>query len=244
MISGLERPGSSEPRLIRNLRDEIERGLTLASDPVNANLTALALRGTTIYSPWFVCTCKVCRFKFRVGDLVRLCPKCKEPYHADEHSGLDCWQRHFAPGHICSEGGKDRFGEDNAVKPSCDFIWDGKLAGQGPPQADATPSNPSPHAALVTHFIGGLEAAWRPFGGVETINALPGSESVGRRCPICRFLIRAGDWVVACPCKCGTYIHQDVFRQLTCWNEWNGVQGKNFCPNIGSPLSRRTDDRR
>ncbi|HEY4389505.1 MAG TPA: hypothetical protein VGN34_34120, partial [Ktedonobacteraceae bacterium] len=63
-----------------------------------------------------------------------------------------------------------------------------------------------------------------------------GSPAERHKCPWCRFRVRVGDWVVACPCQsnCGTYFHQDVFRHLTCWNEWNGVTGHNFCPTTGA----------
>lgn len=42
----------------------------------------------------------------------------------------------------------------------------------------------------------------------------------GGICNLCRALVR-------------DRLHQDVFRHLTCWNGWNGVAGKHYCPNTG-----------
>jgi hypothetical protein len=194
------------------LRAEADLGIDMASDPVNANLPDLYLRVTTLHSRWFSRRCRVCHDKFREGDQVRLCPACKDAYHDDGQYGLDCWRRQFAGGGKCKEGARP-----------CDFSWPGPLPDEG------SAAQAPPPAGLLAQFLGGLEAVWRPFGSQKTRRVELGSRLVGRACPMCRFPVRAGDWVVACPCGCGTHFHQDVFRHLTCWNSWNGAEGHDHC---------------
>ena len=102
-------------------------------------------------------------------------------------------------------------------------------------RADRDDAAPPPHAELIDQFLGGLRSVWRPFGEERSIQVPRGSELVGRPCPWCRHRVRAGDWVVLCPDGCGTCFHQDIFRHLTCWNTWNGPDGKRYCPSSGQP---------
>lgn len=221
------------------LRKEIETGIGLAADPINANLPDDAPRLTTIHSPWYSRTCRVCKHKFREGDWVRLCPLCGEPYHDDPQYGLYCWQEKFAGGQICTEGGLDRF--SGLAIDRCEFSPGPQERQTDRPGQEQTASPPT---GLVTQFVGGLERIWRPFGEQPAIKVAPGDPAVGRSCPWCRFRIRAGDWVVACPCGCGAYFHQDIFRHLTCWNEWHGVEGNDYCPITGRPYSPEEADER
>lgn len=233
-------PGSI---LEKQLRAEIDLGVAMAADPANANLPDLALRVTSVNSPWFTRTCRVCHHKFREGDQVRICPQCGQAYHDDNQYGLHCWQKKFAAGHVCKEGGIDRFSGQQMRR--CDFTWSGTLpdevsSTEAVATIDSTP--PDLDEALVNQFVTGVEKVWRPFGEQPVIKVKPGSALVGRICPWCRFQVRASDWVVACPCGCGTYFHQDVFRHLTCWNEWNGVEGNDFCPTTGRSYSKAGSD--
>src|SRR5215472_15840546 len=102
---------------------EVELGIALSADPVNANLPDLAVRITTINSPWFARTCRICKDKFREGDQVRLCPNCSEAFHDDNQYSLHCWQKKFAGGAICKEGGPDRFNESGSGLLRCEFSY-------------------------------------------------------------------------------------------------------------------------
>jgi hypothetical protein len=204
----------------------MDAGLKMAADPANANLPELALRITTLHSAWYMDTCRVCRNKFREGDRVRLCPRCGRPHHDDAQFNLSCWQDHYGDGGICTEGRIDRF-HGHEIE-ACSYRWNGRLPDA--PQSDETPEI-MPAPAAVNQFVAGLRDVWRPFGDKQIYKVRPGDAMVGRNCPWCRLRIRAGDWVVSCPCGCGTYFHEDIFRHLTCWNEWNGVEGNDYCPN-------------
>lgn len=234
---------SNNRALLGSLREELAAGEASSADPANANLPQLERRITTLYSPWFGRFCRVCGFKFREGDRVRQCSECGEPYHDDPRYGLYCWQKQFVLGAICNPGGDDRFSEDTDPLPSCRFPQGLDVKAQAAlaktlvmePQTEQESSD-----GLAAHFIAGVETLWRPFGGRRSIKVLQGSPYVGLSCPWCRFMVRVGDWVVPCPCEgdCGTVFHQDVFRHLTCWNEWNGPQGRHHCPNTGSPYRK------
>jgi hypothetical protein len=230
-------PGAApESPLKRLLRAELEQGRVLATDPRNAGLPELARRVTTLSSPWFSALCKVCRHKFREGDRVRLCPQCGTPYHDDDEYGLPCWQAHFQDGQVCTAGGVDRF-SGRSCSP-CDYRWDGRLPDVPEPGEAGGQTPVTPAAALTAAFIQGLETSWRPFGGLRPVKVEPGSPLSSRRCPWCRFDIRAGDWVVTCLGGCGACFHQDVWHHLTCWNEWSGAQGKDYCPITGQPCDK------
>lgn len=236
-----DKPTYPKSVLKQQISIEVELGIALSADPVNANRPDLDLRITTLNSPWFARTCRICKDKFREGDQVRLCPNCSEPFHDDKQYSLHCWQKKFAAGAICKEGRQegepDRFNESGRGIPRCEFSCSSPAdIDTSLPSSEKASSHSSPAALLVKQFVKGIETTWRPFGEQQSIKVVPGSSPVGHYCPMCRFRMRVGDWVVACPCQsnCGTYFHQDVFRQLTCWNNWNGVQGNNHCPNTGA----------
>lgn len=230
-----------ESVLKRQLRHEMELGEAMAADPVNANLPDLALRVTTIYSPWYLRTCRVCKNRFREGDQVRICPDCGNPYHDDEQYGLHCWQKCFGV-----KGHGDHVNTAGKLVSCCDYKWSGLLPDE-PAQDRRTEEvqrpRLSPSELLVNQFVTGVERIWRPFGEQRVEKVQPGSVLAGRQCQWCRFRVRAGDWVVACPCGCGAYFHQDVFRHLTCWNEWNGVEGNDYCPITGRSYSPEDNER-
>jgi len=218
--------------LITYLHKELTIGLEMADDPINANLPDLNIRTTSIYSPWYAQVCSVCFFKFREGDKVRVCPKCKKVYHSDDQYQLYCWEEHFANGHICTKGQKDRFSDLEI--PTCDFCLSEKMKEKKSGESNTIQKNDvSTDTIMVKQFVTGLEKIWRPFDEQAIEKIEPGSPIVGRDCPWCRFKIRAGDWAVKCPCGCGTYFHQDIFRHLNCWNGWNGIEGNDHCPNTG-----------
>lgn len=224
------------------LRVELETGIALAADPENAYLPDLAARVTTSRSRWFARGCRECKLKFREGDQVRLCPQCATPYHDDPQYGLRCWTAHFVEDRICTQGGKSRF--SGRETPRCDYVWHGRFPDTPTGRSSAEPPArpPSLGSSLVSAFIDGLEGSWRPFGDEEVAQVEPGSDLVGRNCPWCRFRLRAGDAVVACPCGCGAWFHQDVVRHMTCWNEWNGVEGNDYCPITGRSYRRTSPE--
>lgn len=211
------------------LRTEIDVGLRSSVDPSNANQPPLALRITTLNSPWFMTNCPVCHNQFRESDLVRLCPRCEAPYHDDAQFNLDCWTKKFSTGESCTLGGSDtRF--SSQILPACLYTWDGLL----PDKTETShTSATSLSSEAVNQFVAGLRASWPTFGDKQIYKVQTGDPMISRICPWCRLRIRAGDWVVECPCGCGTYFHEDIFRHLTCWNEWNGVAGNEHCPNTG-----------
>lgn len=241
-----EKPTHSTSTLKGLIGVEMQKGITLSADPLNANLPDLSPRMTTIHSAWFGQICRVCKDKFREGDQVLLCPKCSEPFHNDSRYNLNCWQKKFSTGAKCKEGAvDDRFDQGGSDVERCDF----SLSSAYSAASNILPSAPvamdglvemkplqrSPDALLVKQFVGGIETMWRPFGELENIKITSEMALAGRKCPWCRFYIRVGDWVVQCPCQsnCGTFFHQDIFHHLTCWNGWNGVEGNDFCPNTG-----------
>lgn len=240
MVHRQKRRGG-ESGLYDRIRDELSAGVEMAADPTNANLPALSLLTTTINSPWYARTCGVCQDKFRETDQVRVCPRCGEAYHDDHQYDLHCWQTHFAGGKVCTEGGEDRFSGESRQIPRCDYSWNGQLPKESSRDSSGqtTRVETAPSEALVAQFVGGVETIWRPYGGRKSFKVRRGSPLVGRKCPWCRFRVRVGDWVVECPCgsQCGTVFHQDVFRHLTCWNEWQGAeQGRKYCPTTSAPF--------
>jgi hypothetical protein len=170
---------------------------------------------------------------------VRLCPgvegkPCGQAYHDDGHYDLRCWPEHFKGGQVCKKGGFDRFaGRDVA---GCSFTWSGTPADHdgATGQADSASQR---NDVLIRHFESGLMSVWRAFGERDVLLAKPGDSFIGHNCPWCRFQIRVGDHVVKCPCgKCETYFHDDIYRHLECWNQWNGSQGLFFCPTTGARI--------
>jgi len=76
--------------------DELERqlrhGMDMARDPRNAHVRGPDdLRVTTVYSPWLLQLCRVCRHTFREADCVRTDTRYpKRMIHDDEPSNLRC----------------------------------------------------------------------------------------------------------------------------------------------------------
>lgn len=219
------------------IAEQIEDGLKASRDPLNADLPDLALRSTTIYSPWYTQPCPECQFKFREGDMVRVCPDCGQAYHSDNQYRLFCWEAHFADGRACKPGGFDRFSCVHI--DGCGFRWHGTVA----ERKSGSDVSSTPFFSMRESFLRGLETVWSPFGGEQVLEVRPGDPMAGLNCPWCRFRIRPGDRVVRCPCgKCGTFFHDDIFRHMRCWDDWNGSKGRDFCPATGDPIQRETGD--
>lgn len=234
-----------ESMTVSPCRLELDLGIESSRDPVNAFLPDLTLRTTTIYSPWYTRTCPGCRHKFREGDRVRVCPgtagkPCGQAYHDDTHFNLRCWQSHFRDGHVCKESGFDRFANEHVE--GCGYTWSGGFPDEET-TCPAVATDSKRNEALVRQFEIGLMSTWRAFGARHVLVAKPGDSFIGHNCPWCRFQIRAGDHIIKCPCgKCQTYFHDDIFRHLECWNQWNGSQGQHFCPTTGSKISADTTE--
>lgn len=222
-------------RLSELLRDEMLAGIEMASDPLNAGLALLLRRQTTLESAWFAASCGYCHLKVREGDWVRVCPDCGQAYHDDERYEFDCWRRKVATGEVCKVGGVDEFDED-VVEPSCDYVWPRSLLDE--PLEKEQQSEQAPSERFMRYFLGGLSKVELSFGNQSMIKVPRDSVLRGRPCPYCRYSIRIGDWVVECPCGCGTYFHQDLFRHLSCWNDWNGSKGKTHCLNTSRPFPK------
>lgn len=227
-----------EAILKSRLREEVQVGIQASRDPKNAGLPDLYPRQTTMYSPWYTRTCPECKHRFREGDRVRICPKCGRAYHDDDQYQLHCWQDHFADGNVCRERGIDPITDQ--PREGCDYTWSGTFPDEGQDEQTPSPASPAQRIPHVTEqFLSGLEIFWTPFGEENVLEVPQGSPIVGHECPWCRFQIRAGDRVVKCPCgKCNTYFHNDIFRHLACWNEWNGSDGNDYCPTTSAKIER------
>jgi hypothetical protein len=237
-IKQSSQPERVESELKACLRREMEEGISAARDPANAGLPDLAPRVTTIYSHWYTRACPVCKNKFRDDDRVRLCPLCEQAYHDDDSYHLHCWQARFRNGGACKVSRYDQILE--AEEEGCEYHWSGTFSHQD----GNAPRHSQPQqrrVALITaHFLQGLEAIWKPYGEESVFEVEEDSSIRGHHCPWCRFQVRAGDRVVKCPCgRCSTYFHNDVFRHLTCWNDWNGSRGNDYCPTTGAKISVR-----
>lgn len=77
------------------LQQAFERGIEIARDPCNARITdPHESRITTIYSPWLLQVCSICRHTIREGDRVRPDPhRPGRMLHEDPQYGLFCWSR-------------------------------------------------------------------------------------------------------------------------------------------------------
>ncbi|MDM8515086.1 hypothetical protein QUF76_02715 [Desulfobacterales bacterium HSG16] len=218
------------------LSREIQTGIDSAKDSENADLPDLAIRTTTMYSKWYTRHCPTCKLKFREQDQVRLCPQCSQAYHDDDQYNLRCWERHFANERNCKNDSHDPINEVD--RKGCYYKWNGKF-----PDDDDSRRQPLSDFSRVEEigpqFLSGLENIRKPFGEEKIEIVKEYDEKVGLKCPWCRFLIRPGDHVVACPCgKCNTWFHMDIYRHLTCWNEWNGFRGNNFCPETSAKIEK------
>lgn len=216
------------------VRDEMRTGIDTSRDPANANLSELAARTTTIYSPWYMHLCLSCRHKIRDGDLVRLCPLCGSAYHDDDQYRLYCWQKQFADGAACQEPRKDPL--SGIMEPGCPYKWGGAFPDSTKPIEKLQRQRIS---QISSQFLRGIEAVWRPYGHEPVFEVDDSSPTIGFPCQWCRSQIRAGDRVVRCPCgKCLGHFHNDIYRHLTCWNDWNGTQGAGYCPIDGKAIVR------
>ena len=228
---------SSHPKTVyEKLKEELMAGVEASKDPINAGLPKHFPRITTIYSPWYTRTCPVCGLKFRENDRVRLCPKCDRAYHDDDQFNLHCWHTHFANGNECTTGGNSHF--YNKDHPGCSYKWPDKADVHAPSQQTDLISSVRIEQ-VSTQFLKGLQSTWHAFGNKDVIEVKATDKIIGFKCPWCRFSIRVGDRVVKCPCgNCNTYFHNDIFRHLECWNDWNGTQGNDFCPTSGAKIEK------
>lgn len=232
------KPEQSEPQLKARVREEVETGIEAARDPMNAGQPDLAVRVTTIYSQWYTRACPVCKNKFRDDDRVRLCPLCEQAYHDDDSFNLHCWQERFSKQGVCKLSRYDQILE--IEDEGCGYRWSGTF----PQKVESGPRQPHRVALVTAHFLQGLETIWKPYGEEAVFEVAEDSPIIGHHCPWCRFQVRARDRVVKCPCgKCSTYFHNDVFRHLTCWNDWNGSRGNDYCPTTGARIIQETSDR-
>lgn len=228
-----------ETHLKAILRDELDAGNVVARDPENADLPKDAVRTTTMYSAWYVRTCPQCKQKFRTGDRVRLCPACEQAYHEDDLYHLDCWREHFADGRVCRH---PRINPHTSVEESGCPYRPSELSGAATPSHEA-PRRAARLARTTAQFLAGLEECWKPYGQQPVIVVDDDSPIIGYPCPWCRFNVRAGDRVVKCPCgKCNTHFHDDIYRHMTCWNNWKfGSGGNDYCPITGEKIDAPSD---
>lgn len=216
------------------IRQELELGASAAKDPDNAGLPDLAPRTTTIYSPWYTRICPECKLKFREEDRVRICPSCGQAYHDDHQYNLHCWQKHFANNGICKKADRDPI--TGEARSGCRYQWPGIFPDEKSDQDPKTIIYQRTHQ-VSTLFLRGLEQVWSPFGNEKVMEVTLDDPIIGHKCPWCRFMIRSGDRVVKCPCgQCNTYFHNDIFRHLTCWNDWNSGRGNDYCPTTGAKI--------
>jgi hypothetical protein len=189
-----------------DLRQMLERGMTMARDPLNAAVMRdpSAARVTTLYSSWLLEYCRVCHHTFREDDTVRPDPDLSGVMlHADERTGLMCW------------------------------YWAQQLPVERPLLAQLEDIDEN----LREEFMRGLRVHWNPARDAQAILVPSRSNLIGLKCPICRHTVRGGDWVVRCSCnRCGGVFHQDITRQLTCWEAWTRSGVRDYCAFIGAPL--------
>ncbi len=186
-----------------DLTHKLVHGMEMARDPRNAHVCTLDdLRVTTVYSPWLLQICRVCRHTFREHDRVLPDPQNAERMlHEDRGAGLMCFRR-----------------------------------AQGLPWAHAVQR--VPNQSIHDAFMRGLELHWQSARTAQVVEVAPRSALLGRKCPICRHTVRAGDMVVPCPCgrDCGGVFHQDPLRHLTCWDTWNRGLSPTYCAFTGARL--------
>ena len=232
MTQNFERTTHRNDSILETVREEMKTGIDSSRDPANANLSELAARTTTIYSPWYLHFCLSCRHKIREGDRVRLCPLCGSAYHDDDEFRLYCWQKQFAAGAVCQEPRTDPL--SGMEEPGCPYKWSGTFPDSTKPTENLQKQRIS---QISSQFLKGIESVWRPYGHEPVFEVDDGSPTIGLPCQMCRSQIRAGDRVVRCPCgNCFGHFHNDIYRHLTCWNDWNGVRGLGYCPIHGREL--------
>jgi len=206
------------------LKNEFDLGLSASQDPENAYLPDYSVRKTTRDSHWFSLICSECKMDFRIGDRVMVCPVCKTAYHQDDQFHLYCWENHFSNGQPCQYNKLEKI-------EICSFRVSDTLLHSHP-----LDQNRNSHYIPEIHsqFMKGLAVHWRSFDNLLEFKIEPDHPSIGEICQWCGSSIRAGDRVVECPCgKCKSYIHNDMVRQLTCWNDWNKSKKRNYCIKTG-----------
>jgi len=111
-----------------------------------------------------------------------------------------------------------------------------------PPSKPPPPQRTLLHAAMAAEIELGLESARDPENAALPPLAIRTTTIYSRwytqKCPECGYKFREGDRVVACPCGCGAYFHDDIHRHLTCWNDWNGPKGRDYCTISGKRIDR------
>ena len=202
---------------------ELKKGLEISRDPSNANLGDNAIRITQISSKWYHESCMICDFKFREGDKVRICPKCKIAIHQDQRYQLECWSNHFK-------------NENNSLCPCGDIeIPNPENESIESSQEENIEERQIMTNEVYSEFTNGLGEYWTNFRdtSVKVRVASKGDKAYGKKCLICRFKIREGDRYIQCPNCNQVYFHSDIMRHLNCWNSWHGKEGRSYCPNSG-----------
>ena len=209
-----EKPRSQKSfsELEKKLLTEFEKGEFSARDPENADLPDGAPRKTTIYADWLIDDCENCDHPFRLGDMVKVCPSCNSAFHEDDRFPLLCWTE---------------VSKSEGECPSCGTSWT-KEENKSDEDKEGTRES---YAEVAKIFTSGMLDTWKAFGDVPVRRAEKGDSVIGKNCPMCDYQIRRGDHYVTsfCKGKCKVYIHNDIFRNLTCWNNWQGMQGKRHC---------------
>ena len=207
--------------LERKIEAQFKKGFRVARDPHNSLLPDNALKQTTIYSDWYTKECTECKLVFREEDQVRVCPKCGDAYHEDLRYNLACWSDNVEDG-MCPCGDFELLDEPLPQKPE-----------------EEEQGQSGVFAGVHEQFYEGLRSSWKDFGeeSIRVQIAQDGDPVIGKRCPMCRFKIRPGDRYIQSPCGCLTFFHNDLFRHLSCWNNWNGKDGKGHCPVSGQKCS-------
>ncbi|KPA11749.1 hypothetical protein MHK_008052 [Candidatus Magnetomorum sp. HK-1] len=220
--------------LLQELKYEFNEGLLAAQDPENAYLPPLSCLKTTRYSAWFTRKCPECGLDFREGDMVKLCPKCKQAYHNDDYYHLNCWDRHFSNGKPCRESSYDRFNDKN--DPGCSYKFGGTVD-ESDNDSKSTDFDTIHIPEINKQFMNGLAVHWKSFDNLLEQKVSPHDPKIGEICQWCGSSIRPGDRLVKCPCgKCETYFHNDMYRQLSCWNEWNKSKKRDYCIQSGRKI--------
>ena len=229
-MNNLMKNHSKIPRspIINLINNELEKGIEISRDPVNAILGDLAIKTTNITSDWFADTCMVCAFTFREEDKVRLCPKCKRAIHQEPRYGLECWQNHYQQSDLCPCGEYEPSYKVKVNHEDLENVEDKNPESEYLDKGTIIP-------AIYDQFTNGLQKHWTPFRGEKvTIRVASRGDSVtGKKCQGCQFRIREGDRYIRCSDCELAYFHSDVLRHLNCWNNWHGQEGRNYCPISG-----------
>lgn len=207
------------PVLEQLLAKEIEKGKKIARDPQNALLHVDALRITNASSEWLNNDCYICKFKFREGDRIRICPNCELPFHQDEPSKLLCWSNLKKESSICPRCKQDIHQDSEEEERNIQLVQE--TAGLF-------------EQAVFAQFSTGIKQEWFMFGeedGVVEPKVMqdPNDPNYGKKCMICEEGIRLGDRYVECPGDWKCCFHADVLRHLTCWSTRFNLKNTDYC---------------